>query len=807
MHKVRKHLMLHLLKKIAKLATALIVGLYISIWVLSPYVANHLLSPYLQAQQLELTAESTIRYNPFLSRLSIKELALSRAADPSVSDSSGKVFQISELTVEIALHRLFFEQVSITEFAIDGLYITINKDTDLLNIAGINIPLGHQVDSEKRVLTGSAGIPQHSNLPFQLVMSKMKLINSRIDIIEQGQLHQLHLTDVSINEVKATESKQDLSVTVIADLDGAEVILSAAADMHGSLGEINVEVELSDVDVNKFTHFSSPYVEKVTGSVSYHGIHNIKLTEEGISIDIIDLAFSGQNLAVNKNDLHLSLEQQEFKSDYLAIRALADSDVNITTVGELLLQNINIYNKTEAQALMAVQELLLDGIGINNEQGQYKLTVNNTMILDSIFSDNTDNELPALTQFKALNIKDIVLTEKALIVDTIELAGLKGDVQLDKHKVLKNLIISKDELLLALEGTKGNEKQLSDEEIFSIKLNNISLVDNAEIQFLDSSISPSYNRSLTVTHLSAGPFDNQLADQKSIIKIKGSSNQYANFDVTVNAKPFLNVPSYDMEGQFKEINLPGLSVYVKQALGYEIESGQLDLGITAELSGTKIEGEAKVLLRGVNLVDIDGIEDTNSDGQTAIPFSVALTMLEDDDGNVELDLPLSGDTSNPSFGLSGLLKVLITKATIIGTREYLAQVLIPYAGLVTVVMVADKHIIKMEIKNLEYPAASVDVPSEHEVFLSDFIALMEDNSELHIKLCGVASATDIEKKNGSDISSKEDNKALLAIARQRGKNFKAYMVEEQEIDSSRLLLCTPQIDSSEGAIPHIKFET
>jgi len=805
--------MLHLLKKIAKLATALIVGLYISIWVLSPYVANHLLSPYLQAQQLELTAESTIRYNPFLSRLSIKELALSRAADPSVSDSSGKVFQISELTVEIALHRLFFEQVSITEFAIDGLYITINKDTDLLNIAGINIPLGHQVDSEKRVLTGSAGIPQHSNLPFQLVMSKMKLINSRIDIIEQGQLHQLHLTDVSINEVKATESKQDLSVTVIADLDGAEVILSAAADMHGSLGEINVEVELSDVDVNKFTHFSSPYVEKVTGSVSYHGIHNIKLTEEGISIDIIDLAFSGQNLAVNKNDLHLSLEQQEFKSDYLAIRALADSDVNITTVGELLLQNINIYNKTEAQALMAVQELLLDGIGINNEQGQYKLTVNNTMILDSIFSDNTDNELPALTQFKALNIKDIVLTEKALIVDTIELAGLKGDVQLDKHKVLKNLIISKDELLLALEGTKGNEKQLSDEETLSIKLNNISLVDNAEIQFLDSSISPSYNRSLTVTHLSAGPFDNQLADQKSIIKIKGSSNQYANFDVTVNAKPFSNVPSYDMEGQFKEINLPGLSVYVKQALGYEIESGQLDLGITAELSGTKIEGEAKVLLRGVSLTAVDSVEiesedeDTNSDGQTAIPFSVALAMLEDDDGNVELDLPLSGDTSNPSFGLSGLLKVLITKATIIGTREYLAQVLIPYAGLVTVVMVADKHILKMEIKDLEYPAASVEIPSEHEVFLSDFIALMKDNSELHIKLCGVASAMDIDKESGSEISSKEDTKALMAIARQRGKNFKAYMVEEQEIDSSRLLLCTPQIDSSEGAIPHIKFET
>ena len=252
------------------LATVLIVGLYISIWVLSPYVANHFLSQYLETQLLELGAGSSIRYNPFLSRLSIKELALSRAADPLVSDSSGKVFHISELTVEIALHRLFFDQLSVTEFAIDGLYMTINKDTDLLNVGGINIPLEHKVDShidsEGLGLLDSEGNAESSNSPLQFVMSKMKLINSRIDIIEQGQLHQLHLTDVSINEVNASETKQDLAVTLIADLDGAEVILSAVADMHGGLGEINVEAELSDVDVNKFTHLSSPYVEK---AVSY----------------------------------------------------------------------------------------------------------------------------------------------------------------------------------------------------------------------------------------------------------------------------------------------------------------------------------------------------------------------------------------------------------------------------------------------------------------------------------------------------------------------------------------------------------
>ena len=212
-------------------------------------------------------------------------------------------------------------------------------------------------------------------------------------------------------------------------------------------------------------------------------------------------------------------------------------------------------------------------------------------------------------------------------------------------------------------------------------------------------------------------------------------------------------------------------------------------------------------LRGINLENIEATEDDSLNDQTTIPFSVALAMLKDSDGNVKLDLPLSGDINSPSFGMSGFLTLLIKQATIIGAREYLAQVLIPYAGLVTVVMVADKHMLKLEIRNLDYVPTSVDVPTDDETFLIEFVALMKDKSDLQVSLCGVSSATDIDKESGSDISSKEDTKALKAIARQRGKNFKAYMVEEHDIDSSRLLLCTPQIDSSEDAVPHLRFET
>ena len=110
-----------------------------------------------------------------------------------------------------------------------------------------------------------------------------------------------------------------------------------------------------------------------------------------------------------------------------------------------------------------------------------------------------------------------------------------------------------------------------------------------------------------------------------------------------------------MEGQINEINLPGLSSYIKSALGYEIESGQLDLGIDVNFSGTEMDGKSHVLLRGIKLTAFDNYEDGSLSDQTSIPFNAALSMLKDSDGNVDLDLPLSGDINGPSFGLSGFL--------------------------------------------------------------------------------------------------------------------------------------------------------
>jgi hypothetical protein len=82
---------------------------------------------------------------------------------------------------------------------------------------------------------------------------------------------------------------------------------------------------------------------------------------------------------------------------------------------------------------------------------------------------------------------------------------------------------------------------------------------------------------------------------------------------------------------------------------------------------------------------------------------------------------------------------------------------------------------------------------------------MTDKPETQLTLCAIATPEDINKPLGVEITDKNDMKKLADFSGQRLETFKEYMVKEKGIASSRLLLCSPKIDSSIGAQPRITF--
>jgi hypothetical protein len=802
------------LRYIFTIVFLIIIVAYASVWVFSPWVANHYLDQYLDTHGLSLDDDTRIRYNPFRSRLEINALQIN-------NDKAEKVSALSFFSVELDLHQLIFEDVYIPRIVIKGLDFNIKQLQDDLLVAGISLAAlnkGNQPATQKDA-------SESNGLSFlnRLIMPEFVLEESNVDFYNDKTRHQLKLHTVKIIDLFATSRQQTVGLSISGELDNAPIDISMTADLVNQEGGIDFDVNISKLELEKFIDFLPKDIDSLLGVLSYKGKHRLNIADGSMVLNIEKGHFSGIDVNVIKDDIHVSIEQQDISIDDFSVILEKNKKPKVEGASSVLVHNIIIYNKEKAMILAAIKQLELSSIiAFNDEQGSQKVRIGNIDFVDSFFSDNQSDNIPALVKFTLLNIQQVGLSQLGVELGDISLAGLVANAELDKNKQVKNLLIltSQESTAALAERTGNGDKNLTADAIqvvekeattdkpgFNIKLKSFSLADVAEIFFIDQSVSPVYRQNIAITQLSAGPFDTESPDQESVISIAGNSDRYAAFSFLTKAKPFLKEPTYKIDGTLKEFSLPNLSSYIKQALQYEIESGQLDLAIDMQLKSTKVDGEVQVMLRGIDIRAADDFEVSSLNDPISVPLNLALGMLKNSDGNVELSLPITGDTRSPSFGFSGFLTLLVKKATLLGARDYLVTTFIPYAQVVNVVALAGSYALKVRVNDLPYLPEKIDLQPEQQEFLKQFSALLRDRDSTQVKLCAIATAKDIGKESGSDLTSTEDRERLEEISRQRVSIFKAYMIEEEKIPSSRLLLCTPQIDSSMGAVSRLSFKT
>ena len=242
---------------------------------------------------------------------------------------------------------------------------------------------------------------------------------------------------------------------------------------------------------------------------------------------------------------------------------------------------------------------------------------------------------------------------------------------------------------------------------------------------------------------------------------------------------------------------------MKDSTGLEVKTGQLNTALDVTLKGEELDGNVVVLLQALETGLVDSEEAGNLIDQGALPLNMALGMLKDGDGNVELDVPLSGSTSDPEFGMSSIVTLITKKAIMSATQDYLLTTFVPYANIVSIAITAGEFALKLRFDDLEYQEKQIEPNDSQSAYLKDFISLMQDKQDTRVTICAISTPADIGLSAGKTVTDKADIKRLLDVGEQREHAFKDYLIEEGKIESSRILLCKPQIDSDEGAKPRI----
>lgn len=112
-------------------------------------------------------------------------------------------------------------------------------------------------------------------------------------------------------------------------------------------------------------------------------------------------------------------------------------------------------------------------------------------------------------------------------------------------------------------------------------------------------------------------------------------------------QPALNT---DLQLNFSNIEMPKFSAYSVPFAGREIASGKLDLSLEYKLEASQLVGENNIVLREFELG-----EKVDHPGAASLPLGLAVALLKDPDGTIDIDLPVRGDVNDPEFRYGALV--------------------------------------------------------------------------------------------------------------------------------------------------------
>jgi hypothetical protein len=190
---------------------------------------------------------------------------------------------------------------------------------------------------------------------------------------------------------------------------------------------------------------------------------------------------------------------------------------------------------------------------------------------------------------------------------------------------------------------------------------------NVHLDFLDRSLKPDVKMSINelgghITGLSSEDLsraDIQLhakVGKNAPMDVKGKINLLGRDDFT------------DVKVTFHDIELLPTSGYSGRFLGYRVSKGKLSLDVHYELAAGKLKGQNVVTLDQLTLG-----EKVDSPDATKLPVKLALAILKDRSGKIELDVPVEGSLSDPEFRLGKVItRALVNVVTKIVTSPFAA---------------------------------------------------------------------------------------------------------------------------------------
>ena len=386
-------------------------------------------------------------------------------------------------------------------------------------------------------------------------------------------------------------------------------------------------------------------------------------------------------------------------------------------------------------------------------------------------------EAREVLRWKTLRLEGLALDSRRLHIEEIGLDGAIAWMELDAEgrMNLAKLIVEAP--------PAPPEEVMRVASRRSLEIRRVRLEDLGA-RITDLSVAPSFE-----LHLDGltGTIDGLSSEESTRAKValEARINQTAPLEIKGEVNPLSARLFADLSVQLDGFSMPSLAPYVGRYVGRGIDRGRLDVRLDYELSGGTLDAGNHFLLERFSFG-----ESVESPQATSLPVPLAMGLMRDRKGDIEIDLPIRGRLDDPSFSVASLLTKSFTNLV---TRIVSA----PFAVLGGVVGASAE-----DLSRVDFTPGSGLLSEEEKLEVERLAQLLAERPELRIEIRGRADPA-VDGAANPSAGQSADTEPWRGLARARASAVRNALLGIEGMTSDRVFLSEVELGAVaiQGVIP------
>lgn len=172
--------------------------------------------------------------------------------------------------------------------------------------------------------------------------------------------------------------------------------------------------------------------------------------------------------------------------------------------------------------------------------------------------------------------------------------------------------------------------------------------EQGNLRFADRSLSPEFVVDIASLTGQSRHISN-IPGQRSDLAFNGKVDRYAPVTIRGGTNLLIEQPVLDVAVTFNNLELTTFTPYSSTYAGYAIDKGQLSMKLNYKLRGNRLEGNNDITIKKLQLG-----EKIKSEQAKDLPLGLAIALLSDANGVIQMNLKVKGNLDQPDFSLGNI---------------------------------------------------------------------------------------------------------------------------------------------------------